>query len=117
MIQITRNSIILSLLLFAPAAWAQNCTPSGSEIFQNYAVLLSNGQITCTSSTLLWKTARFPRLDSIRKEPIRSPDFSPGSGRVKGGATGLGEVLVYDWKNDVTVTLTKGRVYPELSIH
>ena len=40
------------------------------------------------------------------------PRFSPDpAGQflalVKGGATGLGEVLVYDWKNDVTVTLTR----------
>jgi Tol biopolymer transport system component len=40
------------------------------------------------------------------------PRFSPDpAGQflalVKGGATGLGEVLVYDWKNDVTLTLTR----------
>jgi Tol biopolymer transport system component len=40
------------------------------------------------------------------------PRFSPDpAGQflalVKGGGTGLGEVLVYDWKNDVTVTLTR----------
>jgi serine/threonine-protein kinase len=40
------------------------------------------------------------------------PRFSPDpAGQflalVKGGPTGLGEVLVYDWKNDVTVTLTR----------
>jgi serine/threonine-protein kinase len=40
------------------------------------------------------------------------PKFSPDpAGQflalVKGGGTGLGEVLVYDWKNDVTVTLTR----------
>ena len=49
---------------------------------------------------------------SIRKEPIRSPDSRPIRrdsflALVKGGGTGLGEVLVYDWKNDVTVTLTR----------
>jgi serine/threonine protein kinase len=40
------------------------------------------------------------------------PRFSPDpAGQflalVKGGPTGLGEVLVFDWKNDVTVTLTR----------
>jgi serine/threonine-protein kinase len=40
------------------------------------------------------------------------PRFSPDpAGQflalVKGGGTGLGEVLVYDWKNDVIVTLTR----------
>ncbi|HEY7389766.1 MAG TPA: dockerin type I domain-containing protein [Bryobacteraceae bacterium] len=68
MIRIGKNSIGLSLLLFTPAAWAQfNCTPSGSEIFQQYSITVSNGQITgCTF------TAVNPDLQQLESDMVNA---------------------------------------------